>query len=174
MASYRVQSRSVQLKAGMNVTLAAVEVGKSRIHNAGLGLFVLSDVQKGDYIAEFGGPLVDHETALEMLQRGQDTHLCSLYPLESALNGRVTADFPLWWYVHKAVVASFINDPYGTTNRSNVRIVNVDVETGHHNPAGFYTMRRVFVRATKDLAAGSEVLLNYGTNYHNRHFLERE
>lgn len=152
------------------VTLPPVMIAESEITNGGYGLFVSAKVRKGNFIAEFGGLIVDHKTATRLLEEGRDTHLRSLYPLVNCLDGRVTKELPITWYARNLVVASFANDPYGTEKKANVRVDVVDVK-GHKNPAEEqYTMRRVFLRATGDLDEGSEIFLNYGKNYHRRHF----
>ena len=149
--------------------LPPLEVRESTVANAGLGLFVLVDLPKGSMVTEFGGPIIDHKEARQLMERRQDTHIRSITPLVNCFDGRVTEDHPLTWYVENHLLASFANDPHGTRFTQNVKIVEVQVE-GHKTPAGQYTSKRLFYMTTRHVAAGSEIFFNYGKDYHQRHF----
>lgn len=168
---YKVKSKTIHVnRRRPRVDLPSLEIRVSKIPQAGLGLFVAQEVKKGALVAEFGGLLVDHSTAEEMREAGQDTHLRSLHPMVDCLDGRTTGTLTVQWYEDNLVVASFANDPFGSTEKGNVVAVVVDVK-GHMNPAGFETLRRVFLKASRDLQAGEELLFNYGSGYHKRHFM---
>ena len=118
-----------------------LEVKQSDIPGAGLGLFTTETINKGDKIVEYKGKIktwaeAKHDDGNFYIFYVNDQHV-----IDGATN--------------KKGLARFINDAKGLT-----RIKGVT------NNAEFVCVGlRVFVVATKNIPAGSEILVGYGKEY---------
>jgi len=143
---------------------------KQSTNNTGLGVFTVQPVRKGQYLTEYGGRQITYTEAMQLRESGHDTHIVASVFGASAIDGSVQPPlYTLDYYTRNHLVGSFINDPYGFSNSS----VNCKFEykdwTGQAAD-GAYITRRVFARATRDLAADQELFVNYGKTYHELHF----
>ena len=76
------------------------------------------------------------------------------------------------YYVRNHMVGGFFNDAHGTDKPVNAAYVTNEMRLGyqHPYPSAPWVSKRVFLRATRDIAAGDELFVTYGTTYHNIHF----
>ncbi|MDB5250244.1 MAG: nuclear protein [Segetibacter sp.] len=118
-----------------------LEVKESNIPGAGKGLFTTKFIPKGTRITEYKGRVRTWEEA-----QWDDTNLYIFY---------VNDDYVIDANRRKKTVARYINDAKGLQKikglYNNAQFVKDDL--------------RVFVEATKDIAAGSEIFVDYGKEY---------
>lgn len=154
------------------VTLPRVSLRRSTVPNAGNGVFVAEDVAKGDYVTEYGGRIVAAAEGTQLIRNNEDTHLLTLTRQWDAVDGRLQEDFPLDYYTRHHLLGSFVNDPYGTNKQPNVRYTapRLPEGLGFVTPAGQAASRRIFIEALRPLKRGTELLVDYGSGYHKRHF----
>ncbi len=146
-----------------------VEVRKSKLSNAGRGLFATERFEDGDWITEYGGEVIDHAECLRRRERKMDTHIRSLSPLHSAIDG---LNVPA---TEGQGGASFANDPWSWGNEAAARVLNAefvviqsfDSKVGVKRD-GLVVPERVFLRAIKPIAAGGEIYVNYGPGFWDR------
>ena len=76
------------------------------------------------------------------------------------------------YYVRHHMVGGFFNDAHGTGKPVNATYVTHEIRLGYQHPyeSAPWVSKRVFLCATRDIAAGEELLVTYGTTYHNIHF----
>eukprot|EP00775_Hariotina_reticulata_P009324 gene9324-9489_t len=104
---------------------------------------------KHDLITEYCGPLIDHEKACKLRRQGKHTHV-------RVLNSQ-------WLYINGlkeptpgAGGASFANDARDSTVNNAAFIQKFDYKLGRD---------RVFIKACRDIDAGEEVFVSYGSTY---------
>ena len=120
-------------------------VRTSSVPGAGQGLFVERDVRKGQVVCAYTGQRIN---IAEMLRRKDPNDRA--YVMGFGLNKYLCArDRP-------QVLARFIND-HADPARHNVRFVKLWEE------------RRADVVALRDIAAGEELFVSYGSNYWKVH-----
>jgi len=108
-----------------------------RAGDRGWGVFAQSDVKRGDKIGVYRGEVIDEA---ELVRRYGD----GLAPYVLHFRGQTYVDA----IREPRCLAGFANDPRGTGHAANVRIDS-----------------RGVMRATRYIAAGKEVLLDYGEFY---------
>jgi len=137
----------------------ALRVGKSTIPGAGRGLFAVEGFRKGDTITEYDGEVIDIETAERRRRMGLASHIRSLASGRLAIDGRmVPATFG-----HGG--GSFANDPRDS-KLTNAKFCNTDTPMiGALARPGRLALERSWLRATKDILPGQEILASYGKGY---------
>jgi uncharacterized protein len=115
-------------------------VRKSTLPGAGKGLFAKKFIQKGTRIVEYKG-------RISTWKEVSDTD--SRYIFYVKRNHVIDAG------PHKSAVARFANDARGLSRVNGVRNNAVYDEDG----------LRVYITATRDIPAGSEILVDYGKEY---------
>ncbi len=119
-----------------------LEVKASQIPDAGLGLYTTVDIKKGDKIIEYKGRVTTWKDADHM--DGDNPFLF-----------HVTDDHVIDGSKHKKAIARYANDAKGLTRIKGLRNNSEFVEEGV----------RVFIQATRDIKAGSEIFVDYGPDY---------
>ena len=140
-----------------------VEIKRSNIPNAGLGLFASKKFSKGDTVTEYDGVIIDRNTAMQLREDRKDTHIVALTVQHSAIDG-------LKKQISGRGGASFANDindtkDYNVTFCRTSKIIPglPDTRTGT-----FTDLTRVFLKATKDINPGEEIYVNYGKGTRDR------
>jgi SET domain-containing protein len=142
-----------------------LSIQESKIPNAGWGLFTEASIKRGRVITEYGGKVVGHKEAKELLKTGDDTHLRSIAAMFQALDGRVTDDFPFTYYEENNLLGSFAN----SSPEPNAKYFVPRHRTGRIHPYGGIAMHAVYLVALRDIAAGEEIYVTYGKSYNKRH-----
>jgi len=119
-------------------------VKKSTLPNAGKGLFVKRDVKKGERIVEYIGEII---TEKELDARAEK----DIYGYAFFINKKKCIDA----YYTPDELARYANDAKGLT-----RIKGVT-----NNAEYEIWKQRGWIRATKDIKAGSEIFVSYGAEY---------
>ena len=143
-------------------------VSESLIPGAGMGLFAMRDIHKGEVVTEYGGEVVDIKRAKELMAAGEDTHLLTVTSQYEALDGRVRpeAGFTLEYYYRNDMMGSFAN----SIDKPNVKYVEQSRSYGRIHPYGATASKKMVLRAIRDIKAGEEIYSNYGKGYSRRHF----
>lgn len=133
---------------------AHLYVGESGIPGSGKGLFTAAQIEKGTIIIEYTGEVtnweaVRHDADNVYIYYVNDNYVINAKELPEA-------------------IARYANDAQGITRikglNNNSRFVNVN--------------GRIFIKSTKLIRAGSEILVNYGKGYwetvrRNKEFLKK-
>ncbi len=156
--------RSHLLKAGEGVYLT-----QSSIPNAGFGLFVSEPIKKGEPITAYTGFAIPYKAALQLRQRGEDTHIRTLFSMRWALDGlRNPTTGERFQDPQNELVgqglAAFSNDG-GKEARNNAEFDYVDSGTNCDAFSPDPTTRLLFLRATRPIEPGEEVFVSYGQDY---------
>jgi uncharacterized protein len=116
-------------------------VDNSSIPAAGKGLFTSADIEKGEIVTEYVGEITTWENV-----RHDARNLYIYFVNEDhVINAKDRTD----------AIARYANDAHGL-----MRV------PGLHNNSRFVTINgRVFIKATRLIKAGSEILVNYGKSY---------
>ena len=116
-------------------------VAESTIPKIGMGLFTRKDIPKGTLIIEYTGEVTNWEAVR--------------YDSSNAYIYYVNDDYVINAKERPDAIARYANDAYGLTKingiNNNSRFVNVN--------------GRIFIKSTKLIRAGSEILVNYGKGY---------
>jgi hypothetical protein len=170
--SFVVSSRAIAVPIRLRKrSLPTLEVKDSKIPLAGRGLFARQRIAKGDLVAEYGGRLVYRAEAEQLRASGQDTHLRAVTLGVQALDGRVQEPvFTDEYYAQNHLVGSYANQ--GPHSSANNTVYVPEGGSGRIHPYGGVALDRVFLKATRDIEEGSEILVNYGSTYSQLH-LER-
>lgn len=116
-------------------------VSESTIPGSGKGLFAKFDIEKGTVIIEYTGEVTNWEAVR------YDTNNVYIYYVNDdyVINAKELPD----------AIARYANDAHGLTRikglNNNSRFVNIN--------------GRIFIKSTKLIRAGSEILVNYGKGY---------
>lgn len=119
-----------------------LEVRTSLIPDAGMGLFTTVAIKKGDKIIEYKGRITTWKDADHM--DGDNPFLF-----------HVTDDHVIDGSKHKNAIAKYANDAKGLTRIKELKNNSEFVEEG----------LRVFIQATRNIIAGSEIYVDYGPDY---------
>lgn len=120
-----------------------LEVRESRIPGAGRGLFVTRDVPPGEWLAVYTGTPLSLAEVMRRKEKGE---------LSDYVRGGFGL-FSLDAVDYQAVLARYINDPYLTPERRNVRFLKLR------------KAKRALVLATRKVSAGEELYAKYGDGY---------
>ena len=117
-------------------------VKRSTIPGAGLGLFTKKAIAKGALIAEYKGKISTWKEVAH--NNGTNPYILFLN------NNHVIDALP-----YKKAIARFANDAKGFNKKK-----------GKNNNAMYVSFgRHVYIQATKNIPARSEILVNYGKEY---------
>lgn len=148
----------------------AVELRKSRIKGAGIGLFALLDFEPGDLIQEYYGQRIDAKEAQRRNARGEATHIATLVYDRAYIDGREhrcggRIDGPR--QVRDEGAGAYANSSHGTAFEANAIFDYADSRANREarNKEQFYKIdpaqRKLFVRAIKPIRRGDEILVDY-------------
>jgi uncharacterized protein len=126
--------------ADVDISKQDLFVKKSTLRDSGKGLFTRRDIPKGALIAEYKGKITNWKEA---------KHVNNAYIYYVTRNHVIDAK------THVQSLARFANDARGLTRQKGVTNNAEYVEKG----------KKVFIRATKKIPAGSEILVGYGKEY---------
>jgi SET domain-containing protein len=116
-------------------------VDDSTIPHTGKGLFTLQDVNKGELIVEYTGEI----TTWDEVKHDASNVYIYFVSEDYVINAKNTPE----------VIARYANDAHGLTRVkgkfNNSRFINVD--------------GKIFIKATKQIKAGDEILVDYGKDY---------
>lgn len=126
----------------VNITPDYILIKKSKIPKAGKGAFATRDIPKDVTIGEYLGEIY---TGKEMQNTDGD------YLFSVRKNGREVK----------------IIDGKDPEKSSWVRFVNTTLENGEGNARFFQYKQRIFIRTTKKIKKGEEILAYYGDDYVN-------
>jgi uncharacterized protein len=125
----------------MSPALNHLYVDNSSIPSAGKGLFTLRDIAKGELVTQYTGDITTWEEV-----RHDPNNLYIYF---------VNDDYVIDAKEHPQAIARYANDARGLTRvpglHNNSRFVNID--------------GKIFIKATKLIRAGSEILVEYGKSY---------
>ena len=152
----REQSPSVRVKAAKkqcsrykpkpSVRPKAVKIAPSSIKGAGLGLYILEDVKKGEFVARYSGEVIDRIT--NAARRGH-------YRIKISKNVYLDAE-----KLHH-FEGRYIND-----GKRAKRGVNVRFAAGYQlNTCSVTNLKWIQIFKTRDIRAGEELVLDYGTDF---------
>jgi hypothetical protein len=144
-----------------------LEVRKSLLLDAGNGLFATKPFIKNEYITEYDGDIIDAARAKMLQSRGKATHIRSLEPQHSAIDGlKKPSD------AHNRGGASFANDGLCVANKNATFTKAIEVP-GSQVPdrrTGPANSKRIFIRAARNISPGEEILVSYGRDYWKTQF----
>lgn len=121
-------------------------VKESTIPNSGLGLFTETDIKKGELVTEYEGDIL---TMKEVRERYGDRIQTAPYLYFVSYKKCVDALYNIESFARYANDANGFVAPEGTKNNSE-----------------FTNIRGVpYIKATKNIKAGSEILVDYGGDY---------
>lgn len=121
-------------------------VRKSRIKNAGRGLFTTSRIRKGDQVVEYIGQKLTWKQCLKKY-KGKLEKLTYVF----AVNDDNCIDA----YLYPEALASFANDANGTVGKKK-----------YHNNCEYRVRKhRPYIIATKNIPPNTEILVDYGDEY---------
>ena len=146
----------------------------------GKGIYALTDIPVFTFFTEYAGEIVDDTDGKAMLQAGTDTHLLSLTSQFNAVDGSVHGQFTEDYYCRHHKMGAFANTSTETARR-NCHYVTLEIparfayaqpydweESTKSYPSTNYE-KRIFLRTTKFVSAGTEFLTDYQRGYYERH-----
>lgn len=118
-----------------------VVVKKSSIKNAGLGVFAVSTIEKGEKIGEYTGKIVTVKDYSGL----KNTEYC----FQVSINGK-----PLHYIDgNRKYWPSLIN---GAKTKTQMKLVNV---------MSYQYRKKIFLKALRSIKPGEELILDYGKSY---------
>jgi hypothetical protein len=150
-----------------------LEVKKSTIENAGLGLFATTDFRRGEIITQLIGELHDKKTANKLFSQGLASHMASLNVFE-IIDARNEILYKEDWKRSKGIpVGGFVNHSFIKDNINSYLSILENVRCPKHLRHFIFPLRTphfptasLWIVALKDLKAGDEIFLDYGRNCH--------
>jgi SET domain-containing protein len=125
----------------MGVAANYLFVDDSSISSAGSGLFTSVDIEKGELIIEYTGDITTWEEVRH------DANNVYIY--------FVNENYVINAKEHPEAIARYANDAHGLRRMP-----------GIHNNSRFVKVNaKIFIKATKRIAAGSEIFVDYGKGY---------
>jgi hypothetical protein len=139
----------------------------------GNGLFAARTFHRGDWITRYSGKLVRYREAMEEKRRNRASasHMRSHIAMTWVLDGLRFADGrPVGTNPATSMLGrgggAFANDARGTRFRNNVAYDFYDLHTQSADPFNLQPGKRItFIRATRLIRPGDEILVNYGERY---------
>lgn len=123
-----------------------VIVKKSTLPKAGKGLFTDKDVKKDEIVCEYEGELINWDEAIKRNDKGKGGYVYFI----NSKNCIDAFDF-------KNSFGRYANDAAGVGRINGFR----------NNSTYFEKKNRVFIKATRNIKAGSEIFVSYGRAYWN-------
>jgi len=164
-------AKKVQTGARKKGKMPGLWIRLSTIPKAGAGVFVQEDVPKNKVLTEYWGRLLDRKKALELREKKKDTHLRTMGFRQGALDGRITEEMRIEDYLEGHRVGSFINCPPKGV-QANCEYIVKEWDGGAVRNGSVFVAQRVFLRTTRAVRAGEELLVNYGKTYESLHLAE--
>ena len=124
----------------------SVKISKSKIPNAGLGLFIMEAAKKGEFVARYSGEAID---------RAENDRRTSNYRISISKNLYLDAKNS------NHFEGRFINDGPRANKRPNVRFA-AGYRTNVCSISGFNWIR---IFALRNLKSGEELYLDYGSDF---------
>ena len=121
-------------------------IKKSTLPGAGKGLFTLSDIKKGKLVCEYEGEKITWADATERNDKNKGGYVFYI-------NEKNCIDA----YEYKNTFGRYANDAAGLTRLKGVR----------NNSTYDVIKNKVYIRATRNIPAGSEIFVSYGRSYWN-------
>jgi uncharacterized protein len=123
-----------------------LKVKKSTLPNAGKGLFTLKDIKKGEIVCEYKGERIKWADATERNEKNKGGYVFYINK-----NNCIDA------YDYKDTFGRYANDAAGVGRIKGFR----------NNSTYDIVKNRVYIRATRNIPAGSEIFVSYGQSYWN-------
>jgi hypothetical protein len=143
---YRTMVRRLAATVGNGVV-----VRRSRLRNAGMGLFAQRRFSRGELITGYEGNLVSHIQARTLQRNGKHSHVRTLRWKDLAVDGLKLRPAP-----RGSGGASYANDGR-QTHANNASYVIRYVVDG--------VLPVCFLRAKRQIESGEEILVSYGRTY---------
>jgi len=169
------------------LTFPSVILKKSNIPGAGLGVFAVEDIEPNKLVSEYGGEVIDTAEGELRRRNGKGTHVRSM-GMNSVgksswlLDSSVTPSFPIKYYVEHHMMGGFVNGSktgaenavYYTSNVVCLGYIHpyTPRQDEHKRKRAEYTNPlchpyRCYIKSSKLIKAGEEILTNYGATYWN-------
>ncbi len=123
-----------------------LKVKKSTLPGAGKGLFTLNDIKKGQIVCEYEGERISWDQAIERNDKNKGGYVYFINK-----NNCIDA------YHYKDTFGRYANDAAGVGRISGFR----------NNSTYDVVKNKVYIRATRNITAGSEIFVSYGRGYWN-------
>ena len=123
-----------------------VFVKKSTLQGAGKGLFTDKDIKKGQIVCEYEGERITWDQAIERNEVGKGGYVYFI-------NKKNCIDA----YHYKETFGRYANDAAGLSRINGFR----------NNSTYDVVKNKVYIRATRNIKAGSEIFVSYGRGYWN-------
>jgi hypothetical protein len=142
-----------------------VKIGISKIPDSGYGVYTTHDFEKDDVVVEYIGEIFDQK----FTHRSSQNYDLTLPECRNYVLRGVNIDSPLLKKKGRNLVkfsGSLVNSAYNSKFRHNAQYQSIKTKHVRHanlDPNKFCTKAntRMFVVATRDIAAGEEILTNY-------------
>jgi len=121
-----------------------LKIKKSTLPEAGKGLFTLDDIKKGQIVCEYEGERITWKDAIARNDKGVGGYVYYI-------NEKNCIDA----FYFKKTFGRFANDAAGVGRKPGFR----------NNSTYDVVKNRVFIRATRNIPAGSEIFVSYGRSY---------
>lgn len=142
-----------------------IEIKQSFIKDAGLGLFATTGFRKGDIITEYDGEVISDTDAKKKraLRDGSDSHIASLTPFHTAIDGRgITATS--WGRGGGAFVNDTKNNKFNNAKFATYTPPD-SAPFGKDKRTGLPSLDHVYLIATRDIEASEEIYAPYENDY---------
>jgi SET domain-containing protein len=123
-----------------------LKVTKSKLPNAGKGLFTLIDVKKGEIVCEYEGELITWNEAINRNEKNIGKGAYFYF-----INNKNVIDA----WAAKKTFGRYANDAAGLVKIPGLR----------NNATYFEKGKKVFIKATRNIKAGEEIFVSYGKSY---------
>lgn len=123
-------------------------VKKSSLPNSGKGLFTTQDIKKGQIVCEYEGEMITWDEATK--RNTKDVKKGAYFYF---INDKKVIDA----FAAKNTFGRYANDAAGLSRIKGFR----------NNATYFEKGSRVFIKATRNIPAGSEIFVSYGRGYWN-------
>lgn len=123
-----------------------LKIKKSTLPGAGKGLFTLKDIRKGQLVCKYDGERITWKEAIERNDHGKGGYVYYI-------NAKNCIDA----YHSRNTFGRYANDAAGVGRIKGFR----------NNSTYDVVKNEVFIRATGNIKAGSEIFVSYGSSYWN-------
>ena len=123
-----------------------LKVKKSTLPNSGKGLFTLKDIRKDQIVCEYEGELITWAEATKRNDKDKGGYVYY-----------ITAKACIDAFKYKKTYGRYANDAAGLTRVAGLR----------NNSTYHEVKNRVYIKATRNIPAGSEIFVSYGRSYWN-------
>jgi SET domain-containing protein len=123
-----------------------LKASKSKLPNAGKGLFTLKEIKKGEFVCEYEGELITWNEAINRNDKNIGKGAYFYY-----INSKNVIDA----WASKKTFGRYANDAAGLVKVPGLR----------NNSTYFEKGKKVFIKATRNIKAGEEIFVSYGRSY---------